>query len=359
MTTHRPTAESRWVLVTGATGLVGREVVAMLELDPRMKVVGVSRRGDSVTRSVAWDLSIDPPPQTLKRRWDVVINAAANTRWTMSEDEAKQANVASVLGLKPLISENTRFVHVSTAYALGLRGTVDSLDPADYRNTYEWSKAQAERVVRETYPQATIVRPSLIVGRRSDGQAARFSGMYTLVRGIVLGTVPAIVAGQGARFDAIPVDDLAQLILDQVSGDCCAGSKVRTVAAGTNAPTVEQAVQAILRTLNEWRRKQKLDPVKSPPLIDPDSWDRFFRPFVLEHLSPRQKRILDLLQSFEPYLAISTPLRPDHAVKDILPCVEASTNYWAEANPRVARLTPTMWQGKDGQAPTPDEVTRA
>lgn len=337
-------AKPRWVLVTGATGLVGREVVEMLELDARVEVVGASRRGDAGT--VAWDMSVEPPPSILKRRWDAVVNAAANTRWTMSQEEARGANVASVLALEPLVSERTHVVHVSTAYALGLRGNVDSSDPGDYRNTYEWSKAQAERVVRETYLRATIVRPPLIVGRRSDGRAARFSGMYTLVRGITLGTVPAIVAGQDARLDAIPVDDLARLLVDLAVGETSRGSEVRTIAAGMHAPTVAQAVQSIVGSLNGWRRKQGLDPIERPPLIGPDSWERFFRPFVLDHLSPRQRRILDLLQSFEPYLAISDPLRPDHLVMDILPCLGISTNYWAETNRRIAGLTPSPWRGR-------------
>ena len=75
---------------------------------------------------------------------------------------------------------------------------MSSTDPADYRNTYEWSKAHAERLARELFPQLTIIRPPLIVGRRLDGRAARFAGMYTILRGMTRALDPhsRILAGE-------------------------------------------------------------------------------------------------------------------------------------------------------------------
>ena len=340
-------SNGRAVLVTGASGLVGHELLEQLRQADDVTVVGTSRRGSRDLGITAWDMSTEPAPADLDRSWDVIINAAANTRWTMSQEEATAANVASVQALKALVNEQTHVVHVSTAYAVGLRGDVESADPDDYRNTYEWSKAHAERVAHDLFDRLTIVRPPLIVGRRSDGRAARFSGMYTLIRGMTVGTVPAVVASPDARFDAIPVDDLCHLILMLAAEPSAGDHRVQTIAAGAAAPTVEEAVKTIVDSLNGWRLNQGSEPLDTPPLITPDSWDRFFRPFVREHLTPRQQLILDLLGSFEPYLALSEPLIPDHGVGDILPCIRTSTTFWAETNHRLAGLTPKPWQGMD------------
>ena len=332
------------VLVTGATGLVGSELIGQLR-ERGAEAFGASRRGAAHDpRVVAWEMGAEPPPAPLRRRWDTIVNAAANTRWTMSEEEATAANVASVRALAPLVGAETRVVHVSTAYAVGLRGDVESADPADYRNTYEWSKAHAERVAREAFPNLTVVRPPLIVGRGSDGRAARFAGMYTLIRGLTIGTVPAVVAAPEARFDAIPVDALCQLLAELAAGRARADKAVLTIAAGEQAPRVEEAIAAIVGSLNQWRQARDHEPIECPPLIEPARWRRFHRPFARQHLSPRQLLIMELLESFEPYLALVEPLRADVEVGEVLPSLRTSTTYWAERNPRLAALAPRAWR---------------
>jgi len=347
--TENPAAGDQFsVLVTGASGLVGHEISELLS-DAGAEVVGVSRSvpPSSNVTMVSWDMASEPPPQRLRRQWGAIINAAANTRWTMNPDEALAVNAESVRTLASLASADTRVIHVSTAYATGLHGTTESSELSDYRNTYEWSKAAAERIAMEVFNDCTIVRPPLIVGRRVDGRAARFSGMYTLIRGLTIGTVPAVVADAEARFDAIPVDDLARLLADLATGVAEEPGRVLTIACGKEAPPVHKAIEAVVKALNEWRTSHGRSALECPPLISPDSWKRFFQPFVQEHLTSRQRLILDLLQSFEPYLALSAPLRPDVVVKDVLPCLAASTSYWAEAYPRLASLEPSPWRRLD------------
>jgi nucleoside-diphosphate-sugar epimerase len=347
------------VLVTGATGLVGSELTEQLRA-AGADVVAVSRRGSPHDPDVvAWDMSAEPAPAALRRRWDTIVNAAASTRWTMSEEEATAANVASVGALEPLAAPETHVVHVSTAYATGLRDSVESADPADYRNTYEWSKAHAERVARATFANLTVVRPSLIVGRRGDGHAARFAGMYTLVRGLTIGTVPAVVAEPEARFDAIPVDDLCQLLVGAVAGGARADEAVLTIAAGRAAPRVSEAIAVIVGSLNEWRLRRDREPLECPPLIEPERWQRFHRPFAHQHLGPRQLLILGLLESFAPYLALVEPLRPDREAGDVLHCLRTSTRYWADANPRVAALEPRPWRAPTNENTVEERLNHA
>ena len=332
------------ILVTGATGLVGFEVYDQLRERAAVggEVVGTSRRGGP--GMVAWTIGAQLPPE-LAGPWDVIVHSAADVRWTMTAEEAAAANVATVQALRPLVGPGTHVVHISTAYAGGLRDDVASTDLADYRNTYEWSKAHAERLARELFPQLTIVRPPLIVGRRVDGRAARFAGMYTILRGIAMSSVPALAADPEAPADVIPVDDLAALVIE------CAFAKgtgdLHVIAGGKRSPKVEGLVEAMIDGLNGWRSEHGKGPLDTPRIITPESWQRFFLPFARQHLTVRQNRLLDLLGNFEPYFALTAPLIPTHEVADVTDAVRLSARYWADQNPRLAALDPRPWKAEE------------
>jgi nucleoside-diphosphate-sugar epimerase len=348
--TARSWVVKRRVLVTGATGLVGFEVYDRLRqraevTRAEVTVAGTSRRGsDLLPAVVRWDMGAQPPPPALEGPWDVIINTAADVRWSLSPEAARRANVDTVAALEPLVSRRTHVIHVSTAYALGHQGDVSSPDLDDYRNSYEWSKAHAERLARELFPRLTVIRPALIVGRYSDGRAARFSGMYTIVRGIATGTVPVIAADPEARFDLVPVDRLADLVVAAAHDETSAG-QVWTVAGGRAAPRVSDVVDVIMDALNGWRAARGHDLLEAPRIITPQRWNRFFRPFAREHLTPRQNRMLDLLSVFEPYLASTVPLSATHSVDEVEDCLRASVGYWAAMNPRLAAMRPLPWRG--------------
>jgi nucleoside-diphosphate-sugar epimerase len=337
------------VLVTGATGLVGSEILEHLADRYCDHVVGVSRqrsaRGPGI---VAWDMSRDDPPQELRGKWDVIIHTAANTRWTMSPDEALAANVVPVAALRSLVAPDTLVLHVSTAYAVGLRGDALSESLEDYRNSYEWSKAGGEQMARRLFPRLAIVRPPLTIGRRGDGRAARFSGMYLFLRGITSSTVPAIVGVPDAFFDVTPVDDLAALIVDIVSDPNAGQGEVLTIAGGEGAPRVEPALKLMIDALNGWRGERGLTTLDDPPLLSPERWNRFFLPFAREHLTERQLRTLDLLRNFEAYLQLTEPLQATHIVADVEDTITASVRQWASVHPRAASLSPQPWRSDRG-----------
>ena len=332
------------VLVTGATGLVGFETVEQLRAaDVSATVVGTSRHGSPGDPSVIrWDMANHAPPAQLRRPWDVIVHAAADTRWTLAPEEATAANVATVEALSEIAGNTTHIVHISTAYALGLRGSVSSPDIGDYRNSYEWSKAHSERVATERFPRLSIIRPPLIIGRRRDGRAARFAGMYTVLRAMTASMAPVIIAASDSWFDVIPVDDLAALILTVACNG--PGCEVLTLAGGTAAPTVDAAINVIAKTVNGWRTEHDVVPLPCPPVIDPERFERFFLPFARRYLSPRQLKVLELLRNFEPYTTITEPLEPTHTVGDVEPAIAAAVRYWAETHPRQASLAPRQWK---------------
>src|SRR5215207_3516390 len=125
------------MLVTGATGVVGSELVGSARR-AGWEALGCSARGGS-GGAVAWRMGAEPAPGALRREWDVVVHAAARPRWNLDPATAQESNVLPVAALEQVVGPRTHLVHVSTAYATGLRGDAGSPELADYRNSYEWS----------------------------------------------------------------------------------------------------------------------------------------------------------------------------------------------------------------------------
>jgi nucleoside-diphosphate-sugar epimerase len=334
------------ILVTGGTGVLGTELTEVLASAGWRDLVAVGRRRATpgMAGYVAWDIGREGPPPLLRRHWDVVVNAAADTRWTMSPEEANRANVITVDALRSLVGPQTHLIHISTAYAGGLEDDVWSDDLGDYRNTYEWSKARAERRIREGFPNATIVRPTLIIGRRSDGRVARFSGMYILLRGLLTGSIPLVVSTPSSRVDIIPVDDLAEVVAAIAAAPRPDVERVITVAAGDAAPGVGEMLENMVGALNLWRRERARPPLALPRIVSPDSWQRFFLPFADELMSARQRQLIELLRVYEPYLQMEDPLLPTHQVEDVGSCLAGAVRYWAKQNSGIAALSPRPWR---------------
>jgi len=163
------------VLVTGATGVIGTEVAQRLRALPGAQVTATARRAPAGD-TVAWHIGQEPPLPPLEGPWDVIVHTAASTRWTMSRDEALDANVGVLRAILGLAGPGTHLVHLSTAYVGGQRNRSDlrGEEFEGYRNGYEWSKAVCEQVILEEHRgPTTIVRPPLVVGRRGRRRPGR------------------------------------------------------------------------------------------------------------------------------------------------------------------------------------------
>ena len=241
--------QSSAVLVTGATGFVGRYVVRDL-VRRGVKCVAAHRPGrgealrvalsdvgvlPSVVDSCELDLTAETTP-ALPSGVASVVHAAAVTKFAAGgRGEPDRTNVG---GLRSLLSAcdaaGVREVHlVSTAFACGRTASpvaerVEVGEP-DHRNDYERSKWRAERLFGDWLDaggrSGTILRPSIVVGEFESGRASKYDGFYLLARATKLlanavrdrGGDPSrvalrIAADPNATQNLVPVDYVSSLI---------------------------------------------------------------------------------------------------------------------------------------------------
>lgn len=334
------------VLLTGATGVVGTELVRRLSaVAPELTPVRVARRPTDQAL-VRWRIGDEPPPAELAGHWDVIVHAAASTRWTLGRDEAAAANVEPLRAVLALADRDTHLVHVSTAYVGGVRNPEDlrGAEFEGYRNGYEWSKARCEHLAREDHPgPLTLVRPPLVVGRRGSGEIARFSGPYTLLQALVSGLAAVVVGDPEGRAEISPVDEVAAALADAVLAPPPQRPRTEVVAGGQASLTLSALLDVICATLNECRAAHGVAPVERPPLVSGDSWNRFFLPMADQYLSPFQSQAVRLLAMFQSYTSMREPFEPTRTVEDPAAVMAASVRYWAAHKPRLALATPQPW----------------
>ncbi|MBM4764478.1 dTDP-4-dehydrorhamnose reductase [Bacillus sp. B15-48] len=152
------------VVVTGAKGQLGTELVSILNEENEVEVVGLSRE----------DLDITDPTQVQKKIYelmpDVVIHAAAYTNVDMAEDVPDTAFLVNGIGTKNLAIAasklKAKFVFISTDYVFN----GDSKKPIGESETpcplgvYGQTKLAGENYVRKYLGKYFIVRTSWVYG---------------------------------------------------------------------------------------------------------------------------------------------------------------------------------------------------
>jgi thioester reductase-like protein len=203
----------RTILLTGATGLLGRYLLRDLLLARRDVAVlardqGPARAAARVADLVAFwsdslhvrlprplvlagdvrlpDLGLDGADRAwLGRSRAAVLHAAAHVGFQATPDgEPSKTNRDGVRHLLCLCRAFALDLHhVSTAFVCGRRtGTIreDDLEhDQGFHNDYERSKYEAERLLRDQGDvRVTIYRPSVIVGDSRTGYTSTYHGLY-------------------------------------------------------------------------------------------------------------------------------------------------------------------------------------
>ena len=214
------------VLVTGATGFVGRALVTQLVAQGRVEVLALTRQiPANLVRGAKYlgggDLSSQTQWQPVLARVHAIVHTAARAhvlhdRAADPLAEFRRVNVAGALRLAEQAAEMgvRRFVFVSSIGVNGVQsppGKVFSeADQPNPHNAYALSKWEAEqgllRIAAETGMAVVIIRPPLVYG---SGAPGNFGSLMRWLNG----GIPLPLGAIHNQRSLVALDNLVDLII--------------------------------------------------------------------------------------------------------------------------------------------------
>jgi thioester reductase-like protein len=300
------------VLLTGATGFVGREVLSRLLARGDRHVHALVRAADDNEaagrlpahdrlKAVAGDIEraglglSEEAAETLRRDVSTVIHCAASVSFELPLEESRRVNVEGTRNMAQFARgcpRLERFTYVSTAYVAGEPGGLFREDELavgqSFRNPYERSKFEAEMALRAEASDLPlqILRPSIVVGDSNTGRTSAFNVLYGPLRAFARGALRAIPARRDSPVDIVPVDYVA----DRVHELATEGPDgTFHLVAGRNATTVGRLLEM---SSDEFDRPQ-------PTVLPPRLYRRWLHPF-LRRRDPRLRR----MEAYFPYFSM-------------------------------------------------------
>lgn len=352
------------LLITGATGLVGKDVlIRMLRTDPAMRAYALVRgaagehyllsslgdlahrvtpvRGDLARRGLGIEYDVR---KSLTREVTLVVHAGADTTFSRSLAEARAVNTEGtreLLSLCRAIGSLRRFAYVSTAYvagrSLGLILERDNGTACGWVNAYERSKYEAEKLVRESSLDWVIFRPSTIVCDAVSGKVSQLNAVHRALKVYNRGLASMMPGERCDTLDVVPADyvsdAIARVILDP------RGSRATLhLCAGAGAISLGELLDVaydLWAADPMWRKRG----VERAILADLATYT-LFADSVIETGDQRLASILHSLSHFIPQLALPKQFDTrvaDHLVGRAAPPV---STYWAAM---LAQLLASNW----------------
>ncbi len=343
------------VILTGASGGLGfavlmtalrrgaQLVVCILRSEAAWAKVKAELPADTLGRVTVRfaDLTSDAQVQALHGRLPqpdaptLAVHCAAEVSWTKSSRLVVPLNVGGACRFADLIladcRQHTKFAFVSTAYA------DDGETP---RNAYEASKCEAEHRLVDEYGKRLnlrVVRPSLIVGDSRSGHILRHHGIYPLLRLIALAEVPCLIAEDTSRIDIVPVDAVANELLDVESW-----RPTTTIAAGERALSVGEFVRMVQDLRDDWRRRRDCVALPQISVINRRQYDFLMHAagsWGLSEQFAKVQAIASIMDGYVRHGETGRPLRPKAMIRPpIAPSALLPVVFKAWADRQGARL---------------------
>jgi thioester reductase-like protein len=333
------------ILLTGATGFLGGEVLARLlergerpvyalirapseeaareRLSGVLESLGLESEEHRVT-AVAGDVTEPLLGLDTRRRAALaeftgrIVHCAASVSFTLGLDESREINVVGTRRMLDLAEFCARvgggldsFVHVSTAYVGGTHPEPfcesDLEVGQGFRNAYEQSKFEAEVEVAQraaTLP-VQVVRPSIVVGDSRTGWTTSFNVVYGPLKAFDRGAFPVLPARASSPVDIVPVDFVADAII------ALAGRPRTTynLTAGTRASTVGEIVE--LASAEAGRRP--------PRIVSPGLYRRAVHPLLVRTGSEARRRALRRSEVYFSYFSAEGGFEAERTLQALAP----------------------------------------
>jgi thioester reductase-like protein len=287
-------ASTRWgrrsvsetVLLTGATGFLGMEILARLIERDDIEVICLVRAASRDAarqrlRGVYAQLYDDPPPgiarvgvvtgdvsvdglalggaerEEVLARVTSIVHCAASISFDLPIETARETNSVGPLRMLELAraladrGRLRRHIHVSTAYVAGrYHGHFRESDldlGQGFRNTYEQSKFAGEKAIVEAAGDLPLVvaRPSIVVGDSRTGWTPVFNVIYWPLRAFSRGLMDEVPVDPQGVADIVSIDYVASALIALLELDGASGNF--HLVAGSSALTNRELIELACR----------------------------------------------------------------------------------------------------------------
>jgi thioester reductase-like protein len=299
------------VLLTGATGFVGKEILdRFLERDRRVFALVRADDDDAAARRLSSHPRLTPvagdieqpglglAPGTaagLAEEITNVVHCAASVSFDLSLEDSRRVNVDGtrhVLELARRCERLERLSYISTAYVAGEPRRLFQEDELDvgqrFRNPYERSKFEAERMLRKEAAglPLQVLRPSIVVGDSRTGRTSSFNVLYAPLKAFARGAIPAIPARRSSPVDIVPVDYVADRTVELAEHG---PDGTYHLVAGRNATTVGRLLDLACAQLGR----------RPPAVLPPTAYRRLLHPWLR-----RKYKGLRRMEVYFPYFSM-------------------------------------------------------
>jgi nucleoside-diphosphate-sugar epimerase len=317
-----PRAPAAAVLVTGATGSLGRpllaallgrgieRIYAMTHVEPLQGCAGPIRSSEGDVRAGP-DLGLQPcVAEEIRSTITGIVHAAADTRFAAPLDVARAVNsqgTRHVLEFASRCPKLDRLVALSTTHVAGRRSGAIAEDDLEHDcgfvNAYEASKFEAEREVRARFADlpAAVCRLSTVVGDSVTGAVGRRSAVHEAVLLMYAGLAAMIPGDEQSPVDLIARDYASEAVAWMATG----GFEPRRtwhVSAGDDIITAGELLDLTLACFSVYRPAWRKRAIPRPALVDLPTFELFRR--SVELLGEETlRRSTDAVAYFAPQLA--------------------------------------------------------
>ena len=237
-----------------------------------------------------------------------IIHGAATIRFDHPIDEARAINCGGtrrMLAIAHMCAEHgalERFVYIGTSSVSGQRGGniyEHELEMGQqFFNTYEQSKMESERIVRDHFDRipCTIFRPSIIIGDSRTGRTSSFNVIYIPLRLLQKGLLTFVPGKPQTTLDLVPidwVDDAMVAIMKKPESV----SKVFHITAGPDRAAALQEV--ISRAIDYF---DSHTPLKHPRKIEFITREEFVK--RRKAMKGREEALMVQLDTLLPYVTV-------------------------------------------------------
>lgn len=327
--------------VTGGTGLVGTNLIPRLlkafagstmtllvrgedEEDVVERVRAISARiageygiPDAPERidGVLGDVSLDHCGMTRDQVARVVsetthiIHGAATIRFDHPIEEARAINCGGtrrMLVLAHMCMEKgklERFVYIGSSSVSGQRaGQIqeDELEMGQkFFNTYEQSKNESERIVRDHFDRipATVFRPSIIIGDSRTGKTSSFNVIYIPLRLLHKGMLSFVPGTPETLMDLVPIDWVDDAMVYIMQRKESTGKAYHITAGPKRAAPLSEVVGRAIEYFD------RHTPLKQSRTIEYVTREEFER--RRSRMRGREEALMGQLDTLLPYVSIN------------------------------------------------------